>query len=133
MGGTLAVPPSTYHQIDLSLSPEGYRRMRRLPADTAFQVSLRPASRRLKDVILTYRDPRVFPLDYAARMIPLASAMIEHLGGDVDVVGHYCGLEVEVETEDQPDARTWQREYLAVGPLSPRDCSRRAWPGLMAS
>jgi len=125
MGGTLVVLPSTYYEINLSLSPEEYRRVRRLPADTAFQVSLRPASRRLKDVILTYRatldDPRVFPPDYAARMLSLARAMIEHLGGDVDVVGHYCGLEVEVEAEDRPDVRTWQREYLALDPLSPRD------------
>lgn len=125
MGGTLVVLPSTYYEINLSLSPEEYRRMRRLPANTAFQVSLRPASRKFKDVILTCRatldDPRVFPPDYAARMIPLARAMIEHLGGDVDVVGHYCGLEVEVETEDRPDVRTWQREYLALDPLSPRD------------
>lgn len=125
MGGTLVVLPSTYYELNLSLSPEEYRRVRRLPANTAFQVSLRPASRRFKDIVLTCRatldDPRVFPPDYAARMIPLARAMIEHLGGDVDVVEHYCGLEIEVETENRPDVRTWQREYFAVDPLSPRD------------
>ncbi|MEA3459420.1 MAG: hypothetical protein U9R11_01885, partial [Chloroflexota bacterium] len=135
VGGTLVVLPPTYYELNLSLTPEEYRWVRRLPADTAFQMSLRPASPKFKDVILTccatLDGPRVFPPDYAARMIPLAQAMIKYLGGEVDVVGHYCGLEVEVETEGQPrgisipqgqtDIRTWQREYFAVDPLSPRD------------
>lgn len=70
--------------------------------------------------------PRVFPTDYTARMTTLGRAMLDHLDGDVDVVGHYCGLELEEERElagpdDRPGTRTWHREYLAVESLSPDD------------
>jgi hypothetical protein len=68
----------------------------------------------------TLDDPRVFPQDYAALMIPLARAMIAYFDGDVDVVGHYCGLEIEEEGERHPrlGTRTWRREYFAVDSLS---------------
>lgn len=84
-----------------------------------------------RDVVLTWRGtleaPRIFPADYAARMIPLARAMIAYFDGDVDVVGHYCGLEIEIEEErerlgdDSLGTRVWRREYFAVDPLSPDD------------
>ena len=83
-----------------------------------------------RDVVLTWRGtlegPRIFPADYAARMIPLARVMIAHFDGDVDVVGHYCGLETEEERErpggdSHLGTRVWQREYFAVDPLSPDD------------
>ena len=129
-GGTLVVLPPTYYELHLPLSEGEYRRLRGLPAGTALQVQLRRTGRHFRDVVLTCRgtlnDLRVFPPDYAARMIPLARAMIAYFAGDVDVVGHYCGLEIEEERE-QPDdvhrlgTRRWRREYLAVDPLSPDD------------
>jgi hypothetical protein len=81
-------------------------------------------------VVLTYRgildDDRVFPNDYTARMTALARVMIAYFGGDVDVVGHYCGLDTEEDRKGSGagprlETRTWQREYFAVDPLSPDD------------
>lgn len=126
--GTLAVLPPTYYQLDLQLTEGEYRRLRGLSAGTVLQVQLRQASRRFRDVVLTYRGtfdhPRVFPHDYAARLIPLARAMIAYFDGDVDMLGHYCGLETEEECErpdedSRLDRRTWHREYFATDPLSP--------------
>ena len=129
-GGTLVVLPPTYYELDLLLSGAEYRRVRRLPAGTALQVQLRHLRRHFRDVVLTYRgnlnDPRVFPPDYTARMTSLARAMIAYFDGEVDVVGHYCGLVLEEERE-RPEAdprlgtRTWRREYFALDPLSPDD------------
>ncbi|MGA9347459.1 MAG: hypothetical protein WBW48_01480 [Anaerolineae bacterium] len=129
-GGTLVLLPPTYYELDLPLTEGEYRRLRGLPAGTALEVQLRHLRQRLRDVVLTYRgmldDSRVFPQDYAGCMIPLARAMIAYFNGDVDVVGHYCGLEIEEERE-QPEAdsrlgtRTWRREYFAVDALSPDD------------
>ena len=129
-GGTLVVLPSTYYQLNLLLTEGEYRRLRGLPAGTALQVQLRHLRRHFRDVVLTYRgnlnDPRVFPPDYTARMTSLARAMIAYFDGEVDVVGHYCGLVLEEERE-RPEAdprlgtRTWRREYFALDPLSPDD------------
>jgi hypothetical protein len=129
-GGTLVVLPPTYYELNLPLTEGEYRRLRGLPAGSALEVGLRRVGRGFRDVMLTYRgtldDPRVFPLDYAPRMIPLARAMIAYFDGDVDVVGHYCGLEVE-EERDRPGGdprlgtRAWRREYFAVDPLSAGD------------
>jgi hypothetical protein len=129
-GGTLVVLPPTYYELSLLLTEGEYRRLQGLPAGTALQVQLRHVRRHFRDVVLTYRgtldDPRVFPQDYPARMIPLVRAMIAYFDGDVDVVGHYCGLEIEEERE-RPGAdprlgtRTRRREYFAVDPLSPDD------------
>ncbi len=129
-GGTLVIMPSTYYELDLDLTEGEYRRLHGLPAGTALQVQLRQVERHFRDVVLTYRgildDDRVFPNDYAAAMISLARAMIAYFDGDVDVVGHYCGLEVEEERERLGDdahlgTRTWHREYFAVDPLTPDD------------
>jgi hypothetical protein len=129
-GGTLVVLPPTYYELNLLLTEGEYRRLRGLPASTALEVRLRQVRRHFRDIVLTYRgtldDARVFPQDYAARMIPLVRAMIAYFDGDVDVVGHYCGLEVEEERERPGDdprrgTRTWRREYFAVDPLSPGD------------
>jgi hypothetical protein len=129
-GGTLVVLPSTYYELNLPLTEGEYRRLRGLPGGSALKVGLRLLSQRLRDVVLTYRgtlgDPRVFPQDYASLMIPLARAMIAYFDGDVDVVGHYCGLEIEEEhkrPDEAPrlDRRTWRREYFAVDSLSPDD------------
>ena len=129
-GGTLVLLPPTYYKLHLLLTEGEYRRLRGLPAGTALQVGLRHISRHFRDVVLTHRgtldDLRVFPQDYAARMIPLARAMIAYFDGDVDVVGHYCGLEIE-EDRERPEVdprlgtRTWRREYFAVDGLSPSD------------
>jgi hypothetical protein len=129
-GGTLVIMPSTYYELNLNLTEGEYRRLQGLPAGTALQVQLRQAKRPFRDVVLTYRgtldDSRVFPQDYTPRMISLARAMIAYFGGDVDVVGHYCGLETEQDHKglgdgSRPETRTWQREYFAVDPLSPDD------------
>jgi hypothetical protein len=129
-GGTLVVLPSTYYRLNLLLTEGEYRRLRGLPAGTALEVQLRQVRRHFRDVVLTYRgtldDPRVFPQDYTVRMIPLVQAMIAYFDGEVDVVGHYCGLDIEEERK-QPDnaprlgTRTWRREYFAVNSLSPDD------------
>ena len=81
-------------------------------------------------MVLKYRatlnNPRVFPKNYAARMISLVRAMIAYFDGDVDVLGHYCGIDIEEERERPGEdprlgTRTWQREYFAVDPLSPKN------------
>jgi hypothetical protein len=129
-GGTLVVLPPTYYELNLLLTEGEYRRLRGLPAGTALEVRLRQLRRHFRDIVLTYRgildDSRVFPQDYAARMISLVRAMIAYLDDDVDVVGHYCGLVIEEERERPGDhprlgTRTWRREYFAVAPLSPDD------------
>jgi hypothetical protein len=78
----------------------------------------------LRDVALTWRatldDHRVFPKDYAARMVPLIRAMLAYFDGDVDRVGHYCGLETEGDERANDRTRTWQREYFAVDAHVPR-------------
>lgn len=127
-GGTLVPLPPTYYQLDLLLSQWQYRSVRQLPADPAFEVHLRLLDRHLSDLVLTYRgyleDSVVFHPGYTSRMTTLARAMLDYLNGDVDVVGHYCGLEVEEEcerpgTDDRLGTRTWHREYFAVDSLSP--------------
>jgi len=129
-GGTLVPLPPTYYKLDLLLSQWQYRSVRQLPADSAFEVHLRLLDQRLRDLVLTYRgyleDSVIFPPGYASRMITLARAMLDYLNGDVDVVGHYCGLETEEEcerpgTDDRLGTRTWHREYLAVDSLSPEN------------
>jgi hypothetical protein len=129
-GGTLVIMPSTYYELNLDLTEGEYRRLQGLPAGTALQVQLRQAKRPFRDVVLTYRgildDDRVFPNDYTARMTALARVMIAYFGGDVDVVGHYCGLDTEEDRKGSGagprlETRTWQREYFAVDPLSPDD------------
>jgi hypothetical protein len=129
-GGTLVVLPSTYYELNLLLTEGEYRRLRRLPAGTALEVQLWHVGRHFRDIVLTYRgaldDSRVFSQDYAARMIPLVRAMIAYFDGDVDVVGHYCGLVLEgererAEADPRLGTRTWRREYFAVAPLSPDD------------
>lgn len=126
-GGTLVIMPSTYYELNLSLAEGEYRRLQGLPAGAALQMRLRQAGRPFRDVVLTYRgtldDPRVFPQDYTPRMISLARAMIAYFDGDVDVVGHYCGLDAEEDRKgsgngSHPKTRAWQREYFAVDPLS---------------
>jgi hypothetical protein len=101
-----------------------YRRLRSLPASSALLVGLRRVDGEFRDVVLTWRatldDHRVFPKDYAARMVPLVRAMLASFEGDVDVVGHYCGLETEGAERSNDRTRTWQREYFALDPLSPR-------------
>ncbi|MCR4404986.1 MAG: hypothetical protein NUW06_06935 [Candidatus Acetothermia bacterium] len=129
-GGTLVVLPPTYYELNLPLTEGEYRRLRGLPAGTALKVRLRRVGRGFRDVVLTYRgtleDPRVFPQDYVALMVPLIRAMIAYFDDDVDVVGHYCGLEVEEEnaqpgTDPRLGARAWRRQYFAVDPLPPGD------------
>ncbi|MCD5407732.1 hypothetical protein LR090_00445 [Candidatus Bipolaricaulota bacterium] len=138
LGGSLVVLPPTYYELNLPLTDSEYRRLRGLPAGSALEVGVKLVRRCFHDVVLTYRgtldDPRIFPQDYAALMIPLIRAMIAYFDGDVDVVEHYCGLEIEEEQGrerpgDGPDrgARTWRREYFAVDPLSPDD-----WEGAFA-
>lgn len=136
-GGTLVVLPPTYYELSLLLTEGEYRRLRGLPAGTALEVRLRQVRRHFRDVVLTCRgtldDPRIFPQDYTVRMIPLVRAMIAYFDGDVDVVGHYCGLEVEEERERPGDdprlgTRTWRRDYFALDPLSPDD-----WEAAFAS
>jgi hypothetical protein len=132
-GGTLIVLPPTYYELNLLLTEGEYRRLRALPAASALEVQLRHVRRHLRDVVLTYRgaldDHRVFPEEYAERMTALARAMIAYFDGDVDVVEHYCGLEVEEESQ-KADAdsrlgtRTWHREYFAVDGFSPDDWER---------
>lgn len=60
-------------------------------------MHLRPVHRQFRDVVLTWRgtldDPRIFPAGYAERMTQLAQAMLAYFNGEVDVVGHYCGIE----------------------------------------
>ena len=126
-GGTLVILPSTYYKLNLLLTEGEYRRLRGLPAGTALQVQFRHVRRHFRDVALTYRGtleaPRVFPKDYVVRMFPLVRAMIAYFDGDVDVVGHYCGLEIEESERPDDDphlgTRTWRREYFAVDSLSP--------------
>jgi hypothetical protein len=126
-GGTLVALPPTYYELNLPLSDSEYRRLRELPADSALEVWVKLVRRRFRDVVLTYRgtldDPRVLPQDYAALMIPLVRAMIAYFDGDVDVIGHYCGLEIEDEEGDgsRLGTRAWRREYFAVDALSPDD------------
>lgn len=131
-GGSLVVLPPTYYELNLPLTEGEYRRLRALPAGSALEVRLRHVGRRFRDVVLTYRgtldDPRLFPQNYASLMIPLVREMIAYFDSDVDVVGHYCGLEIEEEEgHERPSdrsrlgTRAWQREYLAVDPLSPDD------------
>jgi len=129
-GGALAVMPSTYYHLDLSLTKGEYRRLAGLPADSALQVEVKPAGQRLRDVVLRCRgtldNPRVFPEAYAERMIPLVRAMIDYFGGDVDVVGHYCGLDTR-DKEIAPKGTsllgrmTRHREFFAVDSLSAED------------
>ncbi|OGO41460.1 MAG: hypothetical protein A2Z04_06890 [Chloroflexi bacterium RBG_16_57_9] len=128
--GTLVIMPSTYNELNLLLTEGEYRRLQGLPAGTALELRLRQAGRHFRDVVLKYRgtldDTRVFPQDYAGRMIPLARAMLAYFDGDVDVVGHYCGLEIEEERERPGEdprrgTRTWRREYFATDALSPQD------------
>ncbi len=128
-GGTLVVLPATYYKINFPLTEDEYRRLRALPAKTALQVTLRHAQRHFRDLSIVYRgtlnDPRVFPKDYAAHMIPLVRAMIAYFGGDVDVVGHYCGIDVDEERErgeKKARGRSWtrRRDYFALDPLSPK-------------
>ena len=126
-GGTLVILPSTYYKLNLLLTEGEYRRLRGLSAGTALQLQLRHVGRHFRDVALTYRgtleDPHVFPKDYVVRMCLLVRAMIAYFDGDVDVVGHYCGLEIEESGRPDDDTRlgtrTWQREYFAVDSLSP--------------
>ena len=103
-GGTLIVLPPTYYELNLLLTEGEYRRLRALPAASALEVQLRHVRRHFRDVVLTYQgtldDPRVFPEGYAERMTALARATIAYFDGDVDVVGHYCGLEVEEENQE---------------------------------
>lgn len=128
-GGSLVILPPTYYELNLLLIEGEYRRLQGLPAGTALELRLRQAGRHFRDVVLKYRgtldDPRVFPQDYASRMIPLARGMLAYFGGDVDLVGHYCGLEIEEERERPGEdprlgSRTWRREYFSVDPLSPK-------------
>jgi len=129
-GGTLVLLPSTYYELNLRLTEGEYRRLRSLPADSALELSLRSADRAFRDIVLKRRGVlshhRIFPKDYAAKMIPLVKSMVSYFNGDVDLVGHYCGLELldERETTDtvsQPSTWRWHREYFAVGPLSCRN------------
>ncbi|MBI4789565.1 MAG: hypothetical protein HY782_21250 [Chloroflexi bacterium] len=124
-GGTLVVLPSTYYELDLLLSAGEYRRLKALPADTAFEMRLRQTNRDFRDVILKRRatldSPRVFPDGYSSRMITLARAMIAYFDGDVDYVGHYCGLEIhdrEAGDESRQSTWRWHRDYFAVDSLS---------------
>jgi hypothetical protein len=122
-GGSLVVLPSTYYELDLRLTEGEYRRLRSLPASTALLVTLRRVDGNFRDVVLTWRatldDDRVFPKDYAPRMVLLIRAMLAYFDGDVDRVGHYCGLETEGERANKR-TRTWQREYFAVDAHVPR-------------
>ncbi|MFQ6042515.1 MAG: hypothetical protein ACE5PV_16800, partial [Candidatus Poribacteria bacterium] len=129
-GGSLVVLPATYYELNLLLTEGEFRRLRGLPAGSALKVRLRHIDRNFRDITLTYRgtldDPRVFPQDYASRMSSLARAMIAYFDGDVDVVGHYCGLEIEEERERSGDiprleTRAWRREYFAVDSLEPNN------------
>jgi hypothetical protein len=76
-------------------------------------------------VVLTWRgslkNVRVFPLDYAERMISLAHTMMAYFGSDIEVVGHYCGIDTDEECTRPGDDREtwhWKREYLAADALS---------------
>lgn len=129
-GGTLVVLPPTYYELNLHLTEGEYRRLQALPAASALEVQLRHVRRHFRDVVLTYRgtldDHRVFPEEYAERMTALARAMIAYFDGDVDVVGHYCGLEVEEENQEADanprlGTRIWHRQYFAVDGFSPDD------------
>ncbi|MBI3922132.1 MAG: hypothetical protein HY318_11995 [Armatimonadetes bacterium] len=128
-GGTLVLLPPTYYELNLRLTEGEYRRLRSLPADTALEMSLRSDDRAFCDFVLKRRgvlnSPRVFPKDYAANMVPLVKSMIAYYDGDVDVVGHYAGLEIDDERECREDARPsiwrWHREYFAVDSLSPEE------------
>jgi len=127
-GETLALVPPTYYHLNLSLTRAEYRRLAGLPADSALRVEVKPAGQRLRDVVLRCRgtldDPRVFPDAYVERMIPLVRAMIAYFG-DVDVVGHYCGLDARdrrAEPEETSLNRAaGHREFFAADPLSPED------------
>lgn len=130
-GGTLVILPSTYYELKLRLTEDEYRRLRALPAGTALQVRVRQTGRGFRDLSLKYRgildSHRVFPKNYAGRMITLARAMIALCDGDVDYVGHYCGLEIHEERESDATRLTtwhWRREYFAVKSLSPKNWER---------
>lgn len=129
-GGTLVPLPATYYELNLRLTEGEYRRLRSLPADSALELSLRSADRAFRDTVLKRRavlsHHRVFPKDYAAKMIPLVESMVSYFNGDVDLFGHYCGLELMDEQEttgavSRPSTRRWHREYFAVDNLSRRN------------
>src|SRR5438132_1941120 len=124
-GGTLVVLPSTNDRLNLCMSEGEYRLLRSLPASSALLVGLQRVDGNFRDLTLTWRatldDHRVFPKDYARQMTRLIRAMLGYFDNDVDVVGHYCGIETDVAREQGGKrTRTWQREYLALDPLSPR-------------
>jgi len=134
-GGSLVILPSTYYELNLLLTEGEFRRLKSLPEGDALDVQLRHIDRHFRDVVLTYRgtldNPRVFPQNYTSRMSSLAHAMIAYFDGDVDVVGHYCGLEIEEERKRAGDeqrletrgfaSRTWRREYFAVNSFEPNN------------
>jgi len=125
-GGILTLLPATYFELSLSLTETEYRRVRKLPVPSAFQLRLRRAHQCLSDVVLTWRGSlksvRVFPLDYAERMISLAHAMMAYFGSDIDTVEHHCVIDTDEERpqpgDDDLETWHWKREYLAVDALS---------------
>jgi hypothetical protein len=128
--GTLVLLPPTYYELNLRLNEGEYRRLRSLPADSALELSLRSAHRAFRDIVLKWRGVlshhRVFPKDYTAKMIPLVKSMVSYFNGDVDIVGHYCGLELMDKRETAGTVSPlsnwrWHREYFAVDPLSRRN------------
>jgi hypothetical protein len=123
--GSLVMLPSTYYRLSVRLSEGEYRRLHSLPASAALLLGLQRVDGNLRDVTLTWRatldDHRVFPKEYAKKMTRLIRGMLAYFETDVDVVGHYCGIDTDVAHESAGKrTRTWQREYLALDALSPR-------------
>ncbi len=97
--GALVGLPSAYYNLNLILTEGEFRCLKGLPAGTTLEVRLCQINRNFRDGVIkswgTFNDPRIFPQDYVSRMIPLVKAMINYFDDNVDVVGHYCGLEIE--------------------------------------
>lgn len=125
-GGSIILLPDTYLELNLTLSVDEYRQVRKLPAETRLQVDLRPLQQPFRDLSLTWwgtlDDPRLLPPAYCNRMIDLARAMIGLFDGDIDVICHGCGLTTpgrETGDSDWPMVRQWQRDYFATDVYEP--------------
>lgn len=123
-GGSLVLVPLPFYDLKISLNEAEYQKVKRLSPSTVFEISYCLDLVGFEDVIVTYRcslnSPRVFPLGYANKIIPLIQAAIDYFEGDIDCLSHLSGLEIELEgassnrKRENHGSRSWRRDYFLI-------------------